>query len=358
MDRLGFQLPNFVRITWVSDTARSAWEPKLRRVAEIWLDIQWLAVLSGLRRCSLAWVPPWYFATRYKKWSERDLDALLVGMELSASSNFITTPVNEKANAFSLRVVVGRRQDVDEFKTLLDMDDRQAMGVRLGLPSCCIHFDQERQRQGFLDTIWHMSVASVPNYGGEFEIEVEGPNETNIFWQPVGICAVPHSPCRADCTSAIQLGKDLTEIGKSAGFVDEMNWLSEILSWPVEWSALHGIAEVKTPVLKISTRTDATAHKYTVRRKGVSYPPEGGQGLKFPYRMMHVPYLTASRGFQRGLDNPVQILSRHEATLACDSNFGSGLAIDIAPEPILEAVGKALTGDDSNVLDLGDEQGK
>lgn len=353
MDRLGFQLPNFTRISWVSDTARSSWEPKLRRVAEIWLDIQWLAILSGLRRCSFALVPPRYFATRSEKWSELDLDALPVGMELSASSNFITNPINEKANGFALQVVVGRKQDVEEFKTFLDADDQQTMGARLGLPSCCVRSDQERQRQGFLDTIWNMSVASVPSYSGDFEIEVAGPNETNIFWQPVGICAVPHLPCRVDCASTIQLGKDLIDIGKSAGYVDEMNWLSEILSWPVEWSALHGIAEVKTPVLKISTRTDATARKYTVRRKGVSYPQEGGQGLKFPYRMLHVPYLTASRGFQRGLDNPVQILLQHKDTHAYNNDFSSRLAMDIAHEPILELVSKALTDHDSNVLDLG-----
>src|ERR1051325_2991316 len=214
MDRLGFQLPNFTRITWVSDTARNTWEPRLRRVAETWLDIQWLAILSGLRRCSLASVPPQYFATRSEKWSELDLDALLVGMETAASSNFITGPIDGKVNGFALQVLVGRKQDVEEFKTFLDMGDLQTMGAKLGLPSCCICFDQERQRQGFLDTIWHMSVASLPTYSGGFEIEVAGPNETNIFWQPVGVCAVPHLPCRVDCTSTIQLGKDLIDIGK------------------------------------------------------------------------------------------------------------------------------------------------
>jgi len=353
MDRLGFKLPNFTRVTWVSDTAKSIWEPRLQRVAEICLDIQWLAILSGLRRCSLALAPPWYLATRSEKWSRLGLDALPVGMELSASSNFLASPASEKANGFALQVVVGRKQDVEEFKAFLDMDDQQAMGASLGLPSCCTRFDQERQRQGLLDTIWHMSVASVPSYSGGLEIEVAGPNVTNIFWQPVGICAVPHLPCRADCASSVQLGKDLIDIGKDAGYADEMSWLSETLSWPVEWSALHGIAEVKTPVLKISTRTDATARKYTVRRKGAPYPLEGAQGLKFPYRMTHVSYLTASRGFKRGLDNPVQNLSQDKDTHASDNGFSSRPAMDMAYEPILEMAGKVLTGHDSNVLDLG-----
>ena len=63
-----------------------------------------------------------------------------------------------------------------------------------------------------------------------------------------------------------------------------MDWLEEILSWPASWSALHGIAEVKTPVLKASTRTDATAHEFIVRRHGPRLPAEAVAGLGFPFR--------------------------------------------------------------------------
>jgi hypothetical protein len=62
-----------------------------------------------------------------------------------------------------------------------------------------------------------------------------------------------------------------------------MDWLAEILSWPIECSALHRIAEIKTPMLKASTRTDAIPCKDTVRRQGDSYPLEGIRGLNFPY---------------------------------------------------------------------------
>ena len=31
----------------------------------------------------------------------------------------------------------------------------------------------------------------------------------------------------------------------------------EILSWPVEWSVLHGIAEIKTPIFRVISRSDA-----------------------------------------------------------------------------------------------------
>ena len=49
----------------------------------------------------------------------------------------------------------------------------------------------------------------------------------------------------------------------------------------MSWSALHGIAEVKTPVLKASTRTDATAHEFIVRRHGRRLPAEAGPASGF-----------------------------------------------------------------------------
>ena len=44
-------------------------------------------------------------------------------------------------------------------------------------------------------------------------------------------------------------------IGKKYGFSNEMAWLKEILSLPVQMKDLHGIEEIKTPLFKILTRT-------------------------------------------------------------------------------------------------------
>jgi hypothetical protein len=62
-----------------------------------------------------------------------------------------------------------------------------------------------------------------------------------------------------------------------------MDWLDEVLAWPVEWSALHGIAEIRTPIAKVAMQTDATASKYTIQYPGRGYPREGARGLVFPY---------------------------------------------------------------------------
>ena len=63
-----------------------------------------------------------------------------------------------------------------------------------------------------------------------------------------------HLPCSFDCKETAQIGeKNLSLLSSEAKDIG-----LEILSWPIEWSALHGVAEIKTPILKVSTRTDVT----------------------------------------------------------------------------------------------------
>jgi len=87
-----------------------------------------------------------------------------------------------------------------------------------------------------------------------------------------------------------------------------MNWLEEILSWPVELTALHGIAEIKTPLFKISTNAGIIGVKHSVRWLGQSFPVEGARGLVFPYRAPERLMISQSEGFKRGFSLMAQEL--------------------------------------------------
>jgi len=106
---------------------------------------------------------------------------------------------------------------------------------------------------------------------------------------------VPHLPCDFHCEPTLKIGRCLLAVAERSGHAAEADWLQEILSWPAEWSALHGIAEIKTPVLKCITRTDHTDLKYTVRWRGESFPREGAAGLAFPYRPPKRPPMVSLR---------------------------------------------------------------
>jgi hypothetical protein len=181
--------------------------------------------------------------------------------------------------------VVGSCEDAIRAREAWIARADDALGLLFGYPECCRKFFREVwTERRCLDTTWAMATNTVVPQDRVVVLESTGAQLANILWRWLGVRAVPHLPCRFDCSETIQFGERLLLVAERAGFTDEVKWMREILSWPVEWSALHGIAEVKTPILRLSTRTDATASKYVIRWTGTSYPQDGATGLRFPYR--------------------------------------------------------------------------
>ncbi|MGI8554243.1 MAG: class I SAM-dependent methyltransferase, partial [Dehalococcoidia bacterium] len=152
----------------------------------------------------------------------------------------------------------------------------------------------------------------------------------------------------------VKMASDLLAIGREAGYGEEMEWIYEMLSWPIQWSALHGIAEIMTPILKVATRTDATAVKYTVRlgTPPGRYPEEGSVGVGFPYRTSK-PRRSGQSSFQRGLDTLISIEIPQPDWYAPDNGFDSVLLMQRAHQPIVALAATVLSGPATSVLDLG-----
>ena len=109
---------------------------------------------------------------------------------------------------------------------------------------------------------------------------------------------------------------------------------------------------MKTPLLKVSTRTDATAHEFVVRRSGRRMPDEAAAGLEFPFRSPERPGVTHSLAFRRGLEAPIAPYSPPPSSYASDNGFSSAMAMDEAHKPIVD-LAHASIGETGTVLDLG-----
>ena len=356
MERLDFALPDFTRVSWVSDGARETWQPRIRSIGAAWDEIEWRSIISGVRDCCITVVTPEEYIEHAGKWAKLGLSTLPI--EIQALSSYSYSATNAPAaygQPFGFRLVLGAPKSVASFKDAYDACDNEAIGSHLGYPPCCTRFfERVWVEQRMVDTTWPMALATTPAANGADTLEVSGPIEANILWRWMGVRAVPHLPCSFDCGATVELGQRLIRLGHQAGFNEEMQWLREILNWPAEWSALHAIAEIKTPLLKVSARTDATARKYTVRRIGEAYPEEGAQGVRFPYRRQSKVPRTRSRGFRQGLEHStVESPVRHPAWYATDNGFASSSAMDAAHRPIVELALQILAGQEGNVLDLG-----
>jgi hypothetical protein len=100
---------------------------------------------------------------------------------------------------------------------------------------------------------------------------------------------IPHLPCSFDCSQSKLMAEQFNSLGASVHLTEATTKLREVFRWPLEWSALHGIAEVRTPILKFSFPTDATATALMVRWQGDIYPEMGARGIGFPYDTRRPP---------------------------------------------------------------------
>jgi 2-polyprenyl-3-methyl-5-hydroxy-6-metoxy-1,4-benzoquinol methylase len=348
-ERLPFVLPEFNRHSWVDELARSAWEPRIARVSRAWLDIEWLSVAAGARECALLWISPDSLPELIPKWEVAQLSAIqLQTGNAHFGGNAATSPPSVSG---MICIAIGALDKLEQLREAWTAADNETLGKLFGYPPCCRGFFRDVwTKHSCLDTTWTMAenTSLCQDHTVRIELSEETPPLANILWRWIGVRAVPHLPCRFDCPPSIALGTRLLEIGRNAGYVEEVEWIAEILTWPVEWSALHGIAEIKSPLVKISARTDATAGKWTVQWIGTKYPKEGATGLKFPYKPSKKPTLTQSRGYRRGLAHGPQ-----DSWQYADNGFASLQTMQALHQPIVTLARATLKGESGDVLDLG-----
>ncbi len=355
IERLDFRLKDFTRYAWVSQAAKEEWESKINRIINCWLEMEWRSVVSGLRPCALKAVAPQELEN-----FQKEMLAYAIKVEplrkigaINQYSSVSETP--KEGDSFLYWCVLGREEIVRAYRVAQAENDAIAEGALLGYPSCCASFFKKVWVDArFMDTTWPMAFDTPdkkqPN---QHAIEVSGPYQSNILLRWLGPRMVPHLPCSFSCEATVELADRLVDLGVSLGYSEEMQWLKEMHQWPVEWSSLHGIAEIRTPIVKISAATDAAPCKYSVRYQASQYPEAGANGLYFPYRRPAKLKFSNTKAFANGLNQKLSPSWESFSWYYKDNGFSSLSAMDEAHLPILHFMKDALPKQKATVLDLG-----
>ncbi len=299
-DPAGFRMHRFQRISWVGDEARRVWEPRVNSIRRMWSRLTREAVAQGALRGAVEKVG-WSDLEALSSWStQRGLTLVPTNVDLRNVGRAGTH------DPLIFRMILCRPQDEQAFRNAFSGENAAEIGELLGYPQCCVRFFEHlRSTERVTDPTWHIAV----NTAGDSlsPCVLSSPPELNFLLRSIGVRAIAHLPCSFDCADSLAAGRELLRLAETLGFHEQIFWLREMLDWPVEWSALHGIAEIRTPVLKIITSTDATSTRFLVQRRGDAYPKEGASGLAFPYALSARPPLTSSPAFLRGLSEVVSI---------------------------------------------------
>lgn len=280
IERLDFRLDDFTRVQWAPEG--QVWEEKFRAASNSYQSIEIMLVAAKVKPSSLLVVSPSTLAIVSRQASVYGLIALVLGRQGSSSSYAATSIPYVDGQPYDFRVAICTQSLVDHWLHAWEHHDDETIGVLLGYPECCRRFfSRYWVDEGFVDTTW-VQAANTAEVANNV-INVHPNAACNVTLRHLGLRWVSHLPCSFKCQPTIALMADYAPVIKEE-FPEEYRTLSEALQWPVRWTALHGIAEITTPVCRIISRTDATPSRYVVNQHGPLYPENGARGTDFPFR--------------------------------------------------------------------------
>jgi len=279
---LPFTMPRFRRHAWVNDDAKHLWEPRMNRIASCAVAVDVAIVKEKLQKCGIVSIT----ASELHTFIRTTITGGLAAMPVAADD----LPYCTLASAHSLSrdfstVVVGDVAHLAALQDALSAKDVEATGYLLGIPVCCWRLSRRIcVAHNIIDPIWPMTAHSTVPSTKDNECTPKWEWRTNPILACFGVGICSHVPCSERCAETLLQAARRVEIWKALGYGSECDWLQQQLEWPAHWSAMHGIAEVKTPIMKCVMNTDATAVKFSVSYEGAQYPLVGGRGATFPFR--------------------------------------------------------------------------
>ena len=256
-DRLNFRIPEFVRVAWVSAEAQKVWEPIIQR------SFNFFSYLERFDRNSIVSVKPEELVNNPSK------PVPLYQANIAKFYQAGGTDFDPKL-PWEYWCAIGPNSE--QLAEAYAKSDWITVGRLLDYPECCIRFFQKYWvEEGWFDTTYPMGKG----------LPLSSANNILLRW--IGVRLVSHLPCSFNCFETMRIGDRNIQLARQLQCNEEVDHLIEMLSWPVEWTSLHGIAIITTPIFKIITASDALPFKASFKLEGIAYPKEAGSGLAFPF---------------------------------------------------------------------------
>jgi hypothetical protein len=223
--------------------------------------------------CSVRLVPH----TRYESLARR-------ASELGISTAFLPPTVLPGAIASrpwegrSGLLITGTNDDVSTAISAFSSGDINSLLKRLDLPNCCRHHAMQEASKATS----HQHIVALAK-GQSIDTIVEEEVRFHPLLLDMGLSVLPIVPCSFTCLNAANSAEAILQLANDAGMGEEVGWIRECLAWPLSWSSLHGIIEIKTPLFKLSVPSIGLHGNTKILRKSNEKVPLGALGLNFPF---------------------------------------------------------------------------
>jgi uncharacterized protein len=284
-----YKLNEFSRLAWASDEARKTWEGRIGPLAYSIRDREWRSVVLGIRSAALLLASSADAPHLISEWKSVGLSWMLLPDEKASTRRYLNDALILDQGHAS-HYVVAYSQNLERFHQAWEAQSHDDIGKLLGYPVCCQAFANDwATNSQSTDPIWDMAANSRSRESESRTFDINGETATNLLLRQIGLRPVPHWPCSPTCKQTVEFFQQLQAVLRPVTVSRAADHLTEMLSWPMEWSALHGIFEVRTPILKLCGATVFTSKLHSLKWTGRVYPKEGVRGLGFPYRKSGPP---------------------------------------------------------------------
>ena len=281
----GLDLPPSCRMVWVSEEARKVWAPVIPKVSAMVSELEVLSVAKGHRPCAWQTIAEDQFPRLAAAWAEMGL----INLPILRVRNFTgfahrheKPQPGERANVCV--IVAKSLKDALRFKAANASGDNDAQGELLGFPKCCRGFFCTSWAGGYFDPVWQAALNSKHTIVGEKHIKVEGHPFANPMLRYAGLRVGFHIPHALDCQETIDLATERMRLAKETD-PHLTKLLGALLSMPMSWDVLHGIAVIKTPLFYLIVPSVPAAERHVVEvvSKPEFIPKESARGTGFPF---------------------------------------------------------------------------
>jgi SAM-dependent methyltransferase len=272
IERLDFTVPDFLRTVWASEAAREYWQAKINALSNLWKGVELLTLTDGLRPGILQSISPLDLPVLQVWALKHNVQMAIVSIDGVAKDYGNAAIPYQDGKQFSYRIYFGL--EPERFLDAWRAQDDITIGHMLDFPDCCVQAFQKHWKESGWRDYTVLTFDSMDQKNAVYN---------NVLLRHIGIRGVFHLPCSVDCRPSIKRGQEILELMDNNRLNREMNWLKELLSMPMQWSSLHGIAMVVTPILKTIYASDALARKAVVNLHSNDYPQHGASGNQFPF---------------------------------------------------------------------------
>jgi hypothetical protein len=287
----GIVLPEFHRLSWVSSAAAKIWLPAFSGVAEKWPEMVLRLSDAGP---ALAVPVAARADTSHRLRALAARNGLVVkplpGQQVPRLLPW-TAPSIVPSRTPRSHFLVGRREGVDAILAAIFAGDNQKACDLLSIPRCCQAFHRSELRP-WADPWWPLAertASEQPAGDGRTvdesacDIGLPAHSSRALLRAALGLPTVGYVPCSLLCPHAREHERLVAAALEHETADRAIARLDQIATWPVLWSGLHGIAEIKTPVLKLIQPTDPTVDNLRVRLAGESGIEGAALGVRFPF---------------------------------------------------------------------------